>query len=103
MKVPDIHGVVQGLDPARHGQSAQTPSPSSPREARSPDGDCLDISLSTRILGVSKEVAETVTAMEPELPAAREEEIRERVRTGFYNTDELLEDTGQRVLGFYAH
>ena len=103
MKVPDIQNVVHGLDPARQGRPAHLHGPVAPRETRNADGDRLDIALSSRILGVSTDVAESVAALDPELSAERQEEIRQRVQAGFYNADERLEDTGQRILDFYAH
>jgi len=102
MKVPDIHSVVHGLDPTRQGRSTHIPSPSAPRDTKNADGDRLDVSLSARISGISKEVAESLSAHEGELSAARQEEILVRIRSGFYNTEDLLDDTGQRILDFYS-
>lgn len=103
MKVPDVHQVVHGLDAVRQGRSAPAPATPSSSETRNADGDRLDVSLSSRIMGVSKDIAESAAALEPELSTERLEEIQQRIRTGFYDADDQLDDTGQRILDFYAN
>ncbi|MBU0509639.1 hypothetical protein KKH27_12500 [bacterium] len=103
MKVPDIQGVVRGLDPRQSVKPDRRSESDHPHNVRTADGDSLDVGLSARIMAASKEVLEESAAHDPELSVNRLAEIHERLRSGFYDRPDLIESTGQRILDFYAH
>lgn len=102
MRIQELPSLFRNPDirqPLATGEKARPPH--NP-EAKSADGDVLDVSLSSKISTLSEEASKTIGESEEGLTAERITEIRARIDAGFYASPVTLSATAEQLLDFYS-
>jgi anti-sigma28 factor (negative regulator of flagellin synthesis) len=97
MKIQDLNSALRGIDPRdaqKLDRSSQKPKGA---EAKTDDGDALELSTSARI-----SITSPSSPVSEELSTERIAEIRDRIQSGFYNQPAVAAETVQRLAAFYS-
>ena len=103
MKVPDVSGLVRGLDPRDAHRSSQIQDSGRKSDTISQDGDALDISLSSVISSIINTSSVDGGNELPPISAEKVAEIRSRIQSGVYDRPDVAEATTAKILEFYSH
>jgi hypothetical protein len=103
MKIQNPQAVVQHLDRLRADRADQPLARPAEKQAKSADGDALDLLLSARVSELSSEIASGLTDPPADLTPERMGQIQNRIGSGFYNQSETTGATADQLLNFYGH
>jgi anti-sigma28 factor (negative regulator of flagellin synthesis) len=97
MKIPDLNSALRGIDPRDAQRLDRTTHRPKGADAKSEDGDALELSSSAKI-----SITSTPTTAPDGLSSARVAEIQDRIQSGFYGQPSVVAETAQRLASFYS-